>query len=91
MMVKYTYSIVPNRGTKANVVALDSATATVFDDSVVKPVIVSIIASAPLRDNVRDVTDRLRSIVGDEIIDNAHKITLVQAEVLPMYEIPSVR
>lgn len=87
MMVKYTYKIVPKRSTASNTVAFDSSAATVFDDAIITPVTVSIIASAPLRDNVRDVTDKLRSIVGDEIVDNAHKITLVQAEVLPMHKI----
>lgn len=91
MMVKYTYTIVPKRGTASNVITFDSSTTTVFDDAIVKPVTVSIIAGAPLHDNVRDVTTKLRDLVGDEIIDNARSITLVEAEELPMHEIPSVR
>lgn len=90
MMVKYTYSIVPKRGTKSNVIAFDSNTATVFDDAIVTPMTVSIVASSPLGDSVCNVTKKLRDLVGDEIIDNARKITLVEAEELPMHEIPSV-
>lgn len=91
MMVKYTYSIVPKRDTASNVIAFDSSTATVFDGSIIKPVTVSLIAGTPLSDKVRDVTTKLRDLVGDEIVDNARSITLVEAEELPMYEIPRVR
>ena len=91
MMVKYTYKIVPKRGTASNTIAFDSNATTVFDDSIVTPITVNIVAGAPLHDNVRDVTTKLRDLVGDEIIDNARSITLVEAEELPMHEIPSVR
>lgn len=91
MMVKYTYSIVPKRDTTSNVVAFDSSTATVFDGSTVTPMTVSIVAKSPLHDNVRNVKDKLRDLVGNQIIDNARKITLIEAEELPMYEVPRVR
>lgn len=91
MIVKYTYSIVPKRGTKSNTVAFDSNTATMFDDAIVKPLTVSIITGSPLRDLIGSVTEKLRDLVGNEIIDNARSITLVEAEELPMHEIPRVR
>ena len=91
MMVKYTYSIVPKRGTASNTVAFDSSATTVFDDAIVTPMTVSIVAGSPLSDNARNVTKKLRDLVGDEIVDNARSIILVEAEELPMYEIPRVR
>lgn len=91
MLVKYTYKIVPKRGTTSNVIAFDNSTATVFDDAIVTPMIVSIVAGSPLGDSVHNVTKKLRDLVGDEVIDNARSITLVEAEELPMYEIPRVR
>lgn len=87
MMVKYTYKIVPKHNTASNMIAFDSSTV----GSIIKPVTVSIVASSPLSDNVRDVTKKLRDLVGDEIVDNARSIILVEAEELPMYEIPRVR
>lgn len=91
MIVKYTYSIVPKRGTASNTVAFDNSATTVFDDAIVTPMTVSIVASSPLGDSVCNVTKKLRDLVGDEVIDNARKITLVEAEELPMHEIPPVR
>lgn len=91
MMVKYTYTIIPERNTKSNIIAFDNSTATAFDDAIVTPLTVSIIAKSPLHDNVRNVMNKLRDLVGDEIIDNARKITLIEAEELPMYEISRTR
>ena len=87
MMVKYTYKIVPKHNTASNMIAFDSSTV----GSIIKPVTVSLIAGSPLSDKVRDVTKKLRDLVGDEIVDNARSIILVEAEELPMYEIPRVR
>lgn len=91
MLVKYTYSIVPKRDTTSNVIAFDSSATTAFDGSIIKPITVSIVAGSPLGDKVRDVTKKLRDLVGNQIVDNARKITLIEAEELPMYEIPRVR
>lgn len=87
MMVKYTYKIVPKHNTASNMIVFDSSTV----GSIIKPVTVSLIAGSPLSDKVRDVTKKLRDLVGDEIVDNARSIILVEAEELPMYEIPRVR